>query len=132
FGASAPGPYVAGLVADGIQHVPLAHATRSMAPLEDVRALAELTRRFRELRPQIVHTHNPKPGVYGRLAARLAGVPAVVNTVHGLYAVPEDGLTRRAVVYGLERLAARCSHAELVQNVEDVATLRRLGVPDTK
>ncbi len=103
---SAPGPYVAELEADGIRHVALDHATRSMAPTEDLRALVELTRRFRELRPAIVHTHNPKPGVYGRLAARLARVPGVVNTVHGLYALPEDPLAKRAVVYGLERVAA--------------------------
>ena len=53
-----------------------------------------------------MHTHNPKPGLYGRFAARLAGVPAVVNTVHGLYALPEDPFAKRAFVYGLERIAA--------------------------
>ncbi|MGH8824254.1 MAG: glycosyltransferase, partial [Jiangellaceae bacterium] len=131
-GASAPGPYVAALEADGIRHVPLEHATRSMAPLEDVRALGELTRRLRELRPDVVHTHNPKPGVYGRLAARLAGVPAVVNTVHGLYALPEDRFAKRAVVYALERVAATCSGAELVQNPEDVPVLHRLGIRPEK
>ena len=52
----------------------------------------------------------------------------IVNTVHGLYALPEDPLAKRAVVYALERLAAACSHAELVQNPEDLATLRRIGV----
>jgi len=52
-----------------------------------------------------------------------------VNTVHGLYATPEDPLVRRAVVYGLERAAAACSRIELVQNPDDLATLRHLGVP---
>ncbi len=56
-------------------------------------------------------------------------VPAVVNTVHGLYAQPTDRWTRRSVVALLERGAAAASHAELVQNPEDVATLRRWGVP---
>lgn len=128
-GASAPGPYVTALADRGIPHVPLEHATRAMAPVEDARALAELVRLFRRLRPTIVHTHNPKPGLYGRLAARLAGVPVIVNTVHGLYALPEDPWPKRAVVYGLERVAAACSHAELLQNPEDVAVLRRLRVP---
>jgi glycosyltransferase involved in cell wall biosynthesis len=128
-GASAPGPHVAALARRGIEHVPLAHATRAMAPTEDGRALAELVALFRRLRPSIVHTHNPKPGVYGRLAARLARVPVVVNTVHGLYALPEDPWPKRAAVYGLERLAASCSHAELLQNPEDLPTLRRLRVP---
>jgi glycosyltransferase involved in cell wall biosynthesis len=128
-GASAPGPYVEALTRRGITHVPLAHATRSMAPLEDGRALLELGRLFRRMRPDIVHTHNPKPGLYGRLAARLARVPVVVNTVHGLYALPEDPWPKRAIVYGLERVAAACSDAELLQNPEDVPTLRRLRVP---
>jgi glycosyltransferase involved in cell wall biosynthesis len=52
-----------------------------------------------------------------------------VNTVHGLYATPEDSFVRRAAVYGLERLAATCSDAELVQNEEDMATLSALRVP---
>jgi glycosyltransferase involved in cell wall biosynthesis len=81
------------------------------------------------MRPTIVHTHNPKPGIYGRVAARLARVPVVVNTVHGLYALPEDRLPKRVIVYGLERLAAACSQAELLQNPEDLPTLRRLRVP---
>jgi glycosyltransferase involved in cell wall biosynthesis/ribosomal protein S18 acetylase RimI-like enzyme len=78
------------------------------------------------------YTHNPKPGIYGRIAARLAGVPVVVNTLHGLYALPSDAAPKRAFVYGLERLVSTCSDAELVQNPEDAATLRRLGVPDDK
>ena len=131
-GASAPGRYVEAIEARGVEHLPLAHATRSMAPRHDAAAFGELWKRFREYRPDIVHTHNPKPGVYGRLAARAAGVPAIVNTVHGLYAMPDDPLGKRAVVYTLERLAAAASHAELVQNLEDVPTLRSLHIPARK
>ena len=131
-GVSAPGPYVEQLQAWGIEHVPLRHATRAMAPHRDVAALGELRRVLADLRPAIVHTHNPKPGVYGRLAARAARVPVVVNTVHGLYAQPEDSFPRRAVVYSLERIASTCSQAELLQNVEDLPVLRRLGVPARK
>jgi len=131
-GVSAPGPYVPRLEELGVRHVPLRNATRSVAPVKDVSALFELRRLFSQLRPDIVHTHNPKPGVYGRIAARLAGVPNVVNTVHGLYAQPDDSWARRSVVYGLERIAGRCSDAELLQNVEDLPVLRRLGIPDRK
>jgi glycosyltransferase involved in cell wall biosynthesis len=131
-GASAPGPYVGALEARGIEHLPLAHATRSMAPAEDVRAFRELVDLFRRHRPAIVHTHNPKPGVYGRVAARVARTPVIVNTVHGLFAVPGDSFGRRATVYGLERVAAAFSHAELVQNEEDLEVLRRLRVPSER
>jgi glycosyltransferase involved in cell wall biosynthesis len=131
-GVSAPGPFVPQLEAWGIRHEPLRHATRSLSVGHDVMALGELWRLFRRLKPDIVHTHNPKPGLYGRVAARAAGVPAVVNTVHGLYASPEDPLSRRAVVYTLERAASLCSGAELVQNPEDLEVLARLGVPRDK
>jgi glycosyltransferase involved in cell wall biosynthesis len=131
-GMSAPGPHVAALEASGIQHVALPSLTRTMAPLQDLRAVRDIHRELRRLRPAVVHTHNPKPGVLGRIAARGAGVPVVVNTVHGLYALPEDGLAKRAVVYGLERLAGACSDAELLQNPEDLQTLRRIGVPHAK
>lgn len=128
-GASAPGPYADRLVEAGIEHVALHHATRSMAPHRDLAAMVELYRLFRTRRPAIVHTHNPKPGLYGRIAARAARVPAVVNTVHGLYATPDDCVAKRVVVYSLERLAATCSDAELLQNPEDEPVLRKLRVP---
>ena len=130
--ASAPGPFVAGLLANGITHHSLRHATRAFAPGRDVAATAELYGLFRRLRPDIVHTHNPKPGVYGRLAARAARVPLVVNTQHGLYAQPTDRFSRRLPVYALERLAATCSDVELVQNPEDLEILARLGVSRDK
>lgn len=130
--ASAPGPFVARLAVDGITHHPLRHATRSVSLGQDAAAAAELFRLFQRLRPDIVHTHNPKPGVYGRMAARAARVPLVVNTQHGLYAQPTDRPARRLPVYALERLAAACSDIELVQNPEDLETLARLGVPRRK
>jgi glycosyltransferase involved in cell wall biosynthesis len=131
-GASAPGEHVAALEARGVRHVPVEHLTRSMDPREDLRAARELYRLFKELKPDVVHTHNPKPGWLGRPAARAARVPAVVNTVHGLYAQPSDGRTLRTMVRVLERGAATCSHAELIQNPEDTATLARWGVPSER
>jgi len=131
-GVSGPGPHVTDLESWGIEHHALESLTRSMAPGRDLRALVELRSLFRRLSPDLVHTHNPKPGVYGRIAARAARVPAVVNTVHGLYAVPDDPIAKRALVYGLERFASTCSDAELVQNPEDVETLRALRVPEAK
>jgi glycosyltransferase involved in cell wall biosynthesis len=131
-GVSAEGPYVADLERAGIRHIGLRHATRSVSPFDDLRAAAELYRLLRRLRPDIVHTHTPKPGIYGRLGGRAARVPVVVNTVHGLYATAEDSRARRAAVYGLERLAATCSDAELVQNEEDLATLTNLRVPSDR
>ncbi|HIE21599.1 MAG TPA: glycosyltransferase family 1 protein, partial [Acidimicrobiia bacterium] len=127
-GISAPGPHVEELETRGIRHVPLEASTRGMSLSSDLRAAAQLWRIIRAERPDILHTHNPKPGVYGRILGRLVGVPIVVNTVHGLYASPESPMLKRAFVYALEGLASRFSDAELVQNPEDLELLGRLGI----
>lgn len=131
-GVSAPGQWVPQLEDAGIRHVPLKGSTRAADVRSDLRAVRSLAAIVRDLRPDVLHTHNPKPGIYGRVVGRALRVPAVVNTVHGLYAQPTDPLHKRAVVYGLERIAAACSHAELVQNPEDVATLRSLRIPPSR
>lgn len=125
---SAPGPWVDDLRSDGIRHVPWPHASRAWDPLADGRAIAQLVRILRRERFDLVHTHNPKPGVVGRIAARLTGVPAVVNTVHGLYVTPDDPAGRRFAVLALERLAARFSDLELYQSEEDMHWARRVGI----
>lgn len=129
---SAPDRHVVAIEASGIEHVAIPALTPAVSPAQDWRALRQLQRAFREVAPDIVHTHNPKAGLLGRIAAKRAGVPVVVNTVHGLYATTEDAWMRRGAVYGLERMASTCSDAELVQNVEDLELLRSLGVPDSK
>ncbi len=130
---SAPGPYVAGLEADGIRHIPLPGASRNWSLRSDLVALRGLYLLFRELRPDIVHTHNPKPGIYGRLAAKAARVPRIVNTVHGIYAMPTDPRLKRWIVYGLERAVSVCSDVELFQNGEDLALMRdKLRMPAAK
>lgn len=124
-GISAPGEWVDDLTAEGIRHIPLAASTRGVAPLRDLRAAWQLWKILRRERPDILHTHNPKPGLYGRVLGRMAGVPIVINTVHGLYATPDDRAGKRLVVYLLEALAARFSDAELVQSSEDLALITR-------
>ena len=125
---SAPGPWVGDLEREGIRHIAWMHATRAWDPLDDARALAELVGIFRRERFHLVHTHAPKPGILGRVAARVAGVPCVVNTVHGLYATPDDPLRRRLPVLLLEGMAARLSDLELFQSAEDLAWARRRRV----
>ena len=123
---SAPGPWIADIEAEGIRHIPWHHATRAWDPREDFLAFRELVAIFRRERFDLVHTHNPKPGVMGRVAARLCRVPHVVNTVHGFYATSEDRLSKRATVLGAEWVAARCSDLELYQSAEDLHVARRL------
>lgn len=128
---SAPGPWVGHLESAGIRHVPWLGVTRSWDVQADAKAFFELWRIIRRGGFDLVHTHNAKPGVMGRVAARFSGVPCVVNTVHGFDARPDDRLMKRSVYMGLEGLAARFSHLELFQSNEDLvrATRSRVTVP---
>jgi glycosyltransferase involved in cell wall biosynthesis len=82
---------------------------RPIRPWADFRSLCSLTALLLKLKPVIVHTHSSKAGILGRFAARLAGVPIVLHTIHGF------GLTRnqhpflRRTLLALERLAAPCT-----------------------
>jgi glycosyltransferase involved in cell wall biosynthesis/GNAT superfamily N-acetyltransferase len=118
-GISAPGEFVPELTARGIIHIPLTNSTRSVDLGKDAKTIFELWRILRSEKPDVLHTHTPKPGIYGRIVGRLAGVPVVVNTIHGLYATRDDPIIKRAIVYTLEAIAARFSDRELVQSAED-------------
>jgi len=58
---------------------------RGLEPGALARATWRLTRLFRSLAPDLVHTHSSVSGAVGRVAARAAGVPVVVHTVHGFH-----------------------------------------------
>jgi glycosyltransferase involved in cell wall biosynthesis len=82
---------------------------REVAPARDLLALGALVRLILRQRPAIVHTHTSKAGFLGRLAARLARVPAVVHQPHGHIFYGYYGPRRTAFYVRLERLAARWS-----------------------
>jgi glycosyltransferase involved in cell wall biosynthesis len=124
---SGPGPYLQDLARDGFptHTVPL---TRMLRPLQDVRALAALVRLFRREHFYLVHTHTPKTALLGQLAARLAGVPHIVNTVHGLLGHDAVPMPRRAALALVDRATCVLSSAVLSQSQEDVdrAIARRM------
>jgi glycosyltransferase involved in cell wall biosynthesis len=122
---SAPDEYVPDVEALGVEFVSLPSLTRAWDPRRDAVAARQLGSILRTLALDVLHTHNPKTGILGRLLGRAAGIPVVVNTCHGLWAQPTDSLGRRGFVLGLEVAAARASDAELYQNAEDRRTLSR-------
>ncbi|MFW5834980.1 MAG: glycosyltransferase, partial [Pseudomonadota bacterium] len=65
-----------------VAEVPFARSSLNL--LRDTRTLSALVRLYRWLRPDLVHHVALKPVLYGSLAARLAGVPVVVNAMAGL------------------------------------------------
>ena len=116
---SAPGPHVEHL--DGIRHIPV-RMTRTFTPARDLATLQDLTRILQREKFDLVHTHTPKPGLIGQIAARLAGVPVVVNTIHGFYFHDRMQPAARRFYVLMERIAATQSSAILSQNPEDIET----------
>lgn len=80
---------------------------RPVHPWLDARACLALIRRFRNTRPDLVHTHSGKAGFLGRLAAKRAGVPLIVHTIHGPSFGPFQGAVANAAFRAAERLAGR-------------------------
>ncbi|MDN3723961.1 glycosyltransferase family 4 protein [Aequorivita sp. SDUM287046] len=69
--------------------------TRKITPLADITALISLYRYLKKEKPAIVHTHTPKAGIVGMMAAWLAGVPHRLHTVAGLPLMEATGKKRK-------------------------------------
>ncbi|MBD2355848.1 glycosyltransferase family 4 protein [Tolypothrix sp. FACHB-123] len=62
----------------------LYHLDRRVNPIADFISVIQLVSLFWQLKPQVVHAFDKKPDIWGRLAAKIAGVPVIVGTVTGL------------------------------------------------
>jgi glycosyltransferase involved in cell wall biosynthesis len=65
--------------------------TRTITPLQDLKCLLQLIKIFRKEKPDIVHTHTPKAGLLGMLAAFICSVKVRIHTVAGLPLMVEKG-----------------------------------------
>lgn len=122
---------------EGIEFVPLRLRRRSLNPLRELAALIELVKLYRERRPDLVHHVTIKPVIYGSLAARAAGVPAVVNAIPGLgYVFAGSGLVRgllRGAVEAAYRLALSGQRTRLIfQNPDDRKHFLERGLADAE
>ncbi|GHT36663.1 glycosyl transferase family 1 [Bacteroidia bacterium] len=82
--------------------------SRKITPLQDLKSLGQLYFLFRKERPTIVHTHTPKAGTLGMVAAWLARIPYRLHTVAGLPLLEADG-TKRVLLNIVERLTYKCA-----------------------
>ncbi|RYF80511.1 MAG: glycosyltransferase, partial [Chitinophagaceae bacterium] len=67
----------------GLDVVTIPQMKRAVHPANDFSAFQSIRKLIRDFQPDVVHTHASKPGVLGRLAASIEGVPAIVHTFHG-------------------------------------------------
>ena len=91
----------------GVRYFPL-EITRRITPLQDLRCLVCLVRFLRQEKPHFVHSHTPKAGIIGMLAAYIAGVPVRMHTVAGLPLMEATGF-KRTVLNWVEKLTYKCA-----------------------
>ena len=99
---------------------------RRIRTVHNLPALARLTELMRRQRYDAVHAHTPVAGLLARVAARLAGVPVVLYTLHG--SVWNEGDSVRSRLFSLaERTGAACTDHAFVLNEYDGDELTRRG-----
>ncbi|MFF5309497.1 glycosyltransferase [Streptomyces massasporeus] len=119
-----PGTVAAGLAADGVRVLDL-----GMAGNRDLGALPRLVRVIRSGGYQLVHTHLYRACLYGRIAARLAGVRAVVATEHSLGDSQMEGRPLNAGVRALYLAGERLGRTTVAVSPTVAERLKRWGVP---
>ncbi len=94
---------------------------RSIRPWKDFAALIQLVKIFKQEQYQIVHTHSSKAGILGRIAARIAGVPILIHSIHGFGFNPYQKLIVRWLFIALEGWIAKFTSILIAvsqQNIE--------------
>ena len=115
-----------------LEVVTIDEMVREISPLKDFKAYCKLKKYFKQEKFDVVHTHSSKAGVLGRMAAKAAGVPCIVHTVHG-QAFHEYEKPWKNFIYKLsERIAARPSDRiyAVAQAMIDQCIKARIAPPE--
>ncbi|MBE6370457.1 MAG: glycosyltransferase family 4 protein [Lentisphaerae bacterium] len=105
---------------------------REISPWKDLNAIYWLADYLKKEKFDVVHTHSSKAGIIGRIAGRMADVPMVVHTIHGLAFGPYDGFLKNQLYIRAERYAAkRCDRIYAVaQAMIDQCLAVNIGRPE--
>ena len=103
----------------GLNITILPSLVRQINPLLDLKALWQMVMYLRKNRYAIVHTHSSKAGILGRLAAKLAGAPVIIHTVHGWSFHDHMPKAIKFAYIFLERFCARFTDALIVVTDRD-------------
>ncbi len=121
----------AGCVADEIRADRRPVRDLGMRSNRQVAVLGGLTGLIRAGGFDVVHTHLYRASVYGRIAARLAGVPVIVSTEHSLSETGRlEGRQVNGGAWALYRLAERCGDLTIAVSGAVHRTLRRRGIAE--
>ena len=113
----------------GLKTVVLPSLRREIHPLTDIKAVFDVYRFLKKGSFAIVHTHSSKAGIIGRIAAKAAGVPVIVHTLHGLVFHEFQSAWKNRVYIALKRLCAPMTHRiiSVSDRVSEAALARGIG-----
>jgi glycosyltransferase involved in cell wall biosynthesis len=119
--------------AAGIEVVPVPFIRRRLNPFAELAFMLHLARVYRRLKPDLVHHIALKPIVIGGVAARLAGVRAIINAPVGLgFVFSSDRLLAKIlkplVSLGLRLTLTPRGAKVIFENPDDLAALTAAGM----
>ncbi|MBP7310293.1 MAG: glycosyltransferase [Candidatus Cloacimonetes bacterium] len=121
------GEFVDEIKARGYHYLPLPSFRHPLSILDAITFLHLLHIMFRQ-RFDIVHTNSSKPGFLGRLAARIAGVPLILHTAHGVPFQNGQHPLQYLVYSFLEGMGNLLGHKTIYVNNSDRLTCLKLGL----
>ena len=101
---------------------------RDIAVISDIKSFFEIWKCIRSERPDVVHLNSSKAAALGALAARLAGVPKIIFTVHGWPFKERRNELSRMLIYAISWFTAALSHITVVVSKSDEAIALRMPV----
>lgn len=131
--AAPPGRTLFDSANEGFAYHSIPMSRKGTSMWKEPASVLALLRLYRNLRPSLVHHLRLKPVLYGSLAASLAGVPAVVNTLTGLGFLFTDQSEKTAplrkwVEMGCRRAFRHWNLRVIFQNPDDRAVFIRRGI----
>ncbi|MCE7065368.1 glycosyltransferase family 4 protein [Dyadobacter sp. CY326] len=129
--ASTPDSHVPDLIRDQKADFFPLPLSRELTPIKDLIALFHTIRLIRRLKPDIVHTHSPKAGTVGMLAAFLCRVPVKMHTVAGLPLMEVNG-AKRILLDSVEKFTYWCADWVLPNSFELRSFILNNLLPDEK
>ncbi|MGB2762535.1 MAG: glycosyltransferase family 4 protein [Minisyncoccales bacterium] len=124
FAVCSNGKFIKDIEKQGIK-IKIINFKRKISPISDLICLFKLFFYFKKEKFALVHTHTPKPGLLGQLAAKFAGVPIIINTIHGFYFQGNSSFLKRKFFIFIEKISAKCSNLIFFVNKEDMDTVAR-------
>lgn len=128
FAVCSGGKWIKDIENQGVKVKIVKFKRKIFSPVSDLVALIKLVVYFKKEKFDIVHTHTPKAGFLGQLAAKLVGIPIVINTLHGFSFAQNTPYFKKKFLIFLERITAKFSDLILSvsQRVIDTAIKEKI------